>query len=79
MAGDFCTREIRWAPDGKGLILLDKDVFCCAFEVEEDPAVADAGAEEPAEDEDASHTEGAATVVSPCMGCPASLHASTYS
>ncbi|KAG1825806.1 quinon protein alcohol dehydrogenase-like superfamily [Suillus subaureus] len=32
----FDTRGIKWAPDGKGLVLLDKEVFCCAFEVEED-------------------------------------------
>ncbi|KAG1875623.1 WD repeat-containing protein 8 [Suillus subalutaceus] len=32
----FETRNIKWAPDGKGLVLLDKEVFCCAFEVEED-------------------------------------------
>ncbi|KAG8939796.1 hypothetical protein FRC00_013520, partial [Tulasnella sp. 408] len=36
--------------------------------------------EEPAEDEDTSHTEGdPETDVSPSTGCPASLHASTYS
>ncbi|KAI0348400.1 YVTN repeat-like/Quino protein amine dehydrogenase [Trametopsis cervina] len=34
-AHQFETREIRWAPDGKGLILLDKETFCCAFEVED--------------------------------------------
>ncbi|KAG0696051.1 WD repeat-containing protein 8 [Suillus ampliporus] len=32
----FETRNIKWAPDGKGLVLLDKEMFCCAFEVEED-------------------------------------------
>ena len=32
----FNTRDIKWAPDGKGLILLGKDTFCCAFEVEEE-------------------------------------------
>jgi hypothetical protein len=31
----FNAREIKWAPDGKGLILLDKDTFCCSFEVED--------------------------------------------
>ncbi|EPQ60552.1 YVTN repeat-like/Quino protein amine dehydrogenase [Gloeophyllum trabeum ATCC 11539] len=30
------VREVKWAPDGKGLLLLDKDTFCCAFEVEAD-------------------------------------------
>lgn len=29
------TRDVRWAPDGKGMVLMDKDRFCCAFEVEE--------------------------------------------
>ena len=32
----FDTRDVRWAPDGKGLILFDKEKFCCAFEVEEE-------------------------------------------
>lgn len=32
----FETRDLAWAPDGKGLVLLDKDTFCCAFEVEEE-------------------------------------------
>ncbi|KZT30673.1 WD repeat-containing protein 8 [Neolentinus lepideus HHB14362 ss-1] len=27
------VKEIKWAPDGKGLLLMDKDAFCCAFEV----------------------------------------------
>ncbi|OAX44364.1 WD repeat-containing protein 8 [Rhizopogon vinicolor AM-OR11-026] len=31
----FETRDIKWAPDGKGLVLLDKEMFCCAFEVED--------------------------------------------
>lgn len=30
----FETRDVRWAPDGKGIVLLDKETFCCAFEVE---------------------------------------------
>ena len=29
----FACKEIRWSPDGKGLILMDKDMFCAAFEV----------------------------------------------
>ncbi|TFK30772.1 YVTN repeat-like/Quino protein amine dehydrogenase, partial [Coprinopsis marcescibilis] len=33
-AKQFETRDVRWAPDGKGFILLDRDQFCCAFEVE---------------------------------------------
>ncbi|KAF8078745.1 hypothetical protein FPV67DRAFT_1466293 [Lyophyllum atratum] len=32
----FETRDLKWAPDGKGLVLLDKDQFCCAFEVQEE-------------------------------------------
>ena len=32
----FDTRDVKWAPDGKGLILMDRDTFCCAFEVETD-------------------------------------------
>ena len=32
----FETRDMRWAPDGKGMILLDRETFCCAFEVEEE-------------------------------------------
>ncbi|GLB36033.1 putative WD40 repeats [Lyophyllum shimeji] len=34
----FETRGLKWAPDGKGLMLLDKDQFCCAFEVQEEDA-----------------------------------------
>ncbi|KAF7799243.1 hypothetical protein EIP86_010475 [Pleurotus ostreatoroseus] len=33
---EFETRDLKWSPDGKGLALLDRDVFCCAFEVEDD-------------------------------------------
>lgn len=32
----FEHRDFKWAPDGKGMVLLDKDQFCCAFEVQED-------------------------------------------
>ena len=32
----FETKDSRWAPDGKGFILLGKDQFCCAFEVLEE-------------------------------------------
>ncbi|KAJ7293460.1 quinon protein alcohol dehydrogenase-like superfamily [Mycena rebaudengoi] len=35
-AKNFETRDLKWTPDGKGLVLIDKDVFCCGFEVEED-------------------------------------------
>ncbi|OBZ73284.1 WD repeat-containing protein WRAP73 [Grifola frondosa] len=42
-AQKFETRDVRWAPDGKGLVLLDRDTFCCAFEVEEDGQVGEGG------------------------------------
>lgn len=35
LAESFDARDVRWAPDGKGMILLDRETFCCAFEVEE--------------------------------------------
>ncbi|OCH87739.1 WD repeat-containing protein 8 [Obba rivulosa] len=35
-AKQFSAHSINWAPDGQGLILLDRTTFCCAFEVEED-------------------------------------------
>ncbi|EIM92727.1 YVTN repeat-like/Quino protein amine dehydrogenase [Stereum hirsutum FP-91666 SS1] len=34
-AKTFDARDLKWAPDGKGMILLDRDAFCCAFEVED--------------------------------------------
>ncbi|KAI0819785.1 YVTN repeat-like/Quino protein amine dehydrogenase [Trametes gibbosa] len=34
----FATRDVRWAPDGKAMILFDEDTFCCACEVEEEGA-----------------------------------------
>lgn len=34
-ARKFATSALRWAPDGRGLALLDRETFCCAFEVEE--------------------------------------------
>lgn len=36
LAGQFNTLNIEWAPDGKGILLLDKEAFCCAFEVEDE-------------------------------------------
>ncbi|KAL6299160.1 Quino protein amine dehydrogenase [Sparassis latifolia] len=42
-AKQFATRGLRWAPDGRGLILLDRDTFCCAFEVEDAEAEAEEG------------------------------------
>jgi len=35
-AENFETKDIGWAPDGKGFILFDKDQFCCAFEAEDE-------------------------------------------
>lgn len=35
-AQKFACRDLKWASDGKGLILLDKEAFCCAFEVEDE-------------------------------------------
>lgn len=29
----FSCRDVRWANDGEGVLLLDRDVFCAAFEV----------------------------------------------
>jgi hypothetical protein len=31
----FEARDVHWAPDGKGLLLLDRETFCSAFEAEE--------------------------------------------
>ena len=30
----FSCKDLRWSPEGRGLILLDKDLFCAAFEAE---------------------------------------------
>jgi hypothetical protein len=35
-ASRFDVRELSWSPDGRGLLLVDKDSFCCAFEVEQE-------------------------------------------
>jgi len=32
----FAAKDVRWGPEGKGIVLLDKDAYCCAFEVLED-------------------------------------------
>jgi len=37
----FETKDLRWAPDGKGFILLGKDQFCCAFEVSDTDDIED--------------------------------------
>ncbi|KAN0134847.1 YVTN repeat-like/Quino protein amine dehydrogenase [Lactarius tabidus] len=34
-AKKFEARDVRWAPDGKGLLLLDRETFCSAFEADE--------------------------------------------
>lgn len=31
----FNARDVQWAPDGKGLVLVDRETFCCAFDVED--------------------------------------------
>ena len=41
MTVQFENRVIRWSPDGKGMALLDKDTFCCAFEVTDSDAPED--------------------------------------
>lgn len=35
-AKQFDTRDLKWSPDGKAIILFGKEVFCCAFEVQEE-------------------------------------------
>jgi hypothetical protein len=35
-AEKFGTKDVKWAPDGKGFVLFDRDQFCCAFEVEDE-------------------------------------------
>ncbi|KAJ3565461.1 hypothetical protein NP233_g7617 [Leucocoprinus birnbaumii] len=35
-AHKFEAKDVKWAPDGKGLIIYDKDQFCCSFEVEDE-------------------------------------------
>jgi len=35
-AQKFQTKNVSWAPDGKGMLLFDRDTFCCAFEAEDD-------------------------------------------
>jgi hypothetical protein len=32
--GTFACRDVRWSPGGEGLLLIDKDTFCAAFEIE---------------------------------------------
>ncbi|KZS93138.1 WD repeat-containing protein 8 [Sistotremastrum niveocremeum HHB9708] len=35
-ADNFQVRDIKWSPDGKTMVLLDKTDFCCAAEVKEE-------------------------------------------
>ncbi|KDQ16712.1 hypothetical protein BOTBODRAFT_238662 [Botryobasidium botryosum FD-172 SS1] len=35
-AKNFQNKDTRWGPDGKALLLLDKETFCCAFEVDDE-------------------------------------------
>ncbi|CEL57758.1 WD repeat-containing protein WRAP73 OS=Mus musculus GN=Wrap73 PE=2 SV=2 [Rhizoctonia solani AG-1 IB] len=33
---EMVIRDVRWAPDGRGILLVDANSYCCAFEVEDD-------------------------------------------
>ena len=33
--GGFTTADVRWGPNGRSIILQDKEMFTCAFVVEE--------------------------------------------
>ena len=33
---NFTVSSLKWCPDGKGLLLLDKDMFCIGFPVEDE-------------------------------------------
>lgn len=35
LLAEFKARDVKWSPDGKGMILFDKDHFCCAIEVDD--------------------------------------------
>ncbi|KAG8896531.1 hypothetical protein FRB99_008852 [Tulasnella sp. 403] len=35
-AKQFDVRDVRWSPDGRGITLLDRETFCCAFMVVEE-------------------------------------------
>ncbi|KAF9086017.1 WD repeat-containing protein wrap73 [Mortierella sp. GBA35] len=35
-AENFVVSSLKWCPDGKGLLLLDKDMFCLGFPVEDE-------------------------------------------
>jgi hypothetical protein len=27
----FCARRLQWGPDGKALLLCDREAFCCGY------------------------------------------------
>ncbi|KAL5641245.1 hypothetical protein ACGC1H_001658 [Rhizoctonia solani] len=33
---EMAVRDVRWAPDGRGILLVDTNAYCCAFEVEDE-------------------------------------------
>ncbi|KAF8605108.1 YVTN repeat-like/Quino protein amine dehydrogenase [Ceratobasidium sp. AG-I] len=33
---ELTVRDVRWAPDGRGILMVDSDSYCCAFEVEDE-------------------------------------------
>lgn len=35
LSDGFATLDVEWGPDGRSLVLQDKDTFACAFLVEE--------------------------------------------
>ncbi|KAJ3005261.1 WD repeat-containing protein wrap73 [Thoreauomyces humboldtii] len=49
-AVNFQVQSVKWNPDGKSLLLLDKDKFCMAFPVDDDG--------DPTGDEDDGQTQG---------------------
>jgi len=38
-AKQFEVKDVKWAPDGKGIVLFDKTMFCCAFEIGDEEGV----------------------------------------
>lgn len=43
---EFKVMDIRWSPDGRGMVLMDAEVFCCAFLVANEDADADTDEQE---------------------------------
>jgi hypothetical protein len=35
-AEEIVVRDVRWAPDGRGVLLVDGNAYCCAFEVDDE-------------------------------------------